>query len=524
MNAEGFDLRDDHIPGEHVNAYLHDFARHYDLVKHMRLKCQVDEAVDIGDEGWDLHFKEGTPGHQTERTMRARKLVVATGLTSEPLMPKFPGQENFKAPIFHTSEFSRANNGLGPYKKVVVFSGAKSSWDVAYAYASAGVPVDWVIRKSGHGPCWMAPNRLTPLKEMPELLVQMRFLTWLNPVIFSDGFEWIRRILHTTWLGRKLVDGFHHKMEHSLIEENGYDKHPETAKLKPWHEFYFVGTNRGLLNYDTDFFELVREGKIRVHIADVDKLEGNTIHFFDGTSLETEVVICGTGWKHTPTLKFSNVLDIGIPSISDFPLREQFEQKADAEIFAKFPALEKQPSHQDVKPIPGTDAQEAQPYYLYRYMVPPAYTQTPKLAFAGIYRSPATISIAQAQALWISAFFLKNIQSLRFAPATNAGNALPAPDGKQATFTGVPDAKAREILYETILHARWNKWRYSNGFGAWFPELLFDAVPYIDKLLKDVGVRWRRKVHWWQEWFSPYRPVDYEGIVEEYIAAKRELL
>lgn len=518
MSTEGFNLRDDHIPGEHVNAYLRDFANHYDLVKHMRFNCHVEEAVDVGGQGWELHFKEGTPGYQAARMIRARRLVVATGLTSEPLMPKFPGQEHFDAAIYHTSEFSRANNGLGPYKKVVVFSGAKSSWDVAYAYASAGVQVDWVIRKSGHGPCWMAPNRLTPLKALPELLVQMRFLTWINPVIFSDGFEWIRGVLHTTWLGRKLVEGLHHKMEHSLVEENQYDKHPETAKLKPWHEFYFIGTNRGLLNYETDFFELVRQGKIRVHIADVDEIKGKTVHLSDGTSLETEVIICGTGWKHNPTIKFSNALGIGLPQTSDFPLREHFERKADAEIFSKFPMLREQPSHREVKPMPGTDTRKPEPYCLYRYIVPPAYTKLPKLAFAGIYRTPATITIAQVQALWITAFFENNVSSLRFMSEPAITD--PTRPKELSTFASVHDAKTHEILYETILHARWNKWRYSNGFGAWFPEISFDVIPYVDMLLKDVGARWRRKGSWWQEWFSAYRPTDYEGVVEEYIAAK----
>ncbi|KAF2646747.1 FAD/NAD(P)-binding domain-containing protein [Massarina eburnea CBS 473.64] len=494
MSTEGFSLADDHIPGEHVNGYLQSYVEEFDLSQYLQFNTVVDTAVDEGDAGWTVTVTKKDGENETSTTMKTARLIVATGLTSEPSMPDLAGRSSFGAPVYHTSEFAKAENGLGPYKKVVLLSGAKFSWDIACAYALAGIQVDWVIRESGHGPCWMTPNRLTPLKVIPELLLQTRLITWLSPCIWgdSDGFASIRNFLHQHWLGRKIVDGFFDKMAHSIMEHNKYDSHPETAKLKPWDDVFFIGTNRGLLNYGTDFFELVRKGLIRVHIADITNLSHHTVHLSDGQSLDAEVLICGTGWKDAPQFNFITNRELGLPGHVNKSALEHVS-RADAEIFKKCPKLQNQPQPRRFKPITtDTKVTRSEPYRLYRFMVPPAFTQSRTLAFAGAYRSPATTIIAQAQALWITAFFDDQLPALRNSES------------------------ADHIMYETVLHTQFGKWRYSRGFGARFPELWFECLPYVDLLLRDIGIVNRRKGSWWGERFTPYFPKDYAGIVREY--------
>lgn len=505
MNTEGFNLANDHIPGEHVNEYLHNFAKRFDLERHMRFNCTVTSAIDQGGpSGWTLSIThQPPPTPPSPYQISALKLIVATGLTSEPFMPQLPGKASFNASIYHTSEFAKAEGGLGPFQKVVLLSGAKFSWDIACAYASAGVQVDWVIRASGHGPCWMMPNRLTPLKIIPEYLLQTRLVTWLSPCIWDDGFSSIRNWFHRSWLGRKIVDAFFAKMQHSVEESNGYERHEETKKLRPWDDVFFIGTNRGLLNYgaEVDFFEFVRSGRVRVHVADITQLSHHTVHLSDGTALhDTDVLICGTGWKDTPQLQFITEKELGLPG----HLSASFQQHiaaAEAQIFETCPKLQHQPAPRHTKPMTD-DVKELvpEPYRLYRFMVPPAFIQTRTLAFAGAYRSPATTVIAQTQALWITAFFDRQLPAL----------AASLDDNKTL----------QRILYETVLHTQFGKWRYSRGFGARFPELWFDCLPYVDLMLRDVGVRNQRKKTWWAERFTPYMPTDYVGIVDEYLALK----
>lgn len=498
MSTKGFDLADDHIPGEHVNEYLHEYAQKFGLLPSMRLNSAVKSAADNGPAGWTLTVLQQHSPSTKEYSITARKLVLATGLTSEPFMPTLVGKENFSAPIYHSSAFAKASHGLDTFKRVVLLSGAKFSWDIACAYASAGVQVDWVIRKSGHGPCWMLPNRLTPLKIIPELLLQTRLITWLSPCIWDDGFVFIRKFFHQHWLGRKIVDAFFKKMQHSAEESNGYDEHPETAKLKPWDDVFFIGTNRGLLNYGVDFFEFVRNGSIRVHIADITHLSHQRVHLSDGNALDADVLICGTGWKDTPQLNFTTEKELGLPGHKPASLQKHIAQ-ADAEIFTNCPKLRNQPVPRNIKPMSDKPLEFLlEPYRLYRFMIPPAFIESRTLAFAGTYRSPATTIIAQTQALWITAFFDNQIPTLRSSDEHTAAH----------------------IAYETVLHTQFGKWRYSRGFGARFPELWFDCLPYVDLMLKDIGVENRRKASWWKECFTPYMPMDYIGIVAEYMARK----
>jgi hypothetical protein len=348
----------------------------------------------------------------------------------------------------------------------------------------------------------MLPPRLTPLKIIPELLLQTRLITWLSPCIWDDGFSYIRNFFHQHWLGRKITNIFFAKMQHFAEESNKYDAHPETAKLHPWDDVFFIGTNRGLLNYKVDFFEFVRNGQIRVHIADITKLTHRTVHLSDGHALEADVLICGTGWKDTPQLNFVTERELGLPG--HLPSSAQpYIVKADAAILENCPKLRNQPPPRKTTPMTDNVVEKtSQPYRLYRFMVPPAFIDSRTLAFAGAYRSPATTIIAQTQALWITAFFDNQIQELK-------------PGFK---------AKPERIMYETVLHTQFGKWRYSRGFGARFPELWFDCLPYVDLMLKDIGVPNQRKKSWWAERFTPYMPADYVGIVKDYLALKAQSL
>jgi cation diffusion facilitator CzcD-associated flavoprotein CzcO len=134
----------EHIPGEVMNRYLTDYAERFDIFDKIRRWTTVSAAEhqDGPDGGWVLTVQN------FERTYNifAAKLVVATGLTSEPFLPHIAGQETFGAPRFHGKDFIQWAETLDSAKRVTVFGGTKLAWDAVYAYASRGVKVDWVIR------------------------------------------------------------------------------------------------------------------------------------------------------------------------------------------------------------------------------------------------------------------------------------------------------------------------------------------------------------------------------------------
>lgn len=74
-----------------------------------------------------------------------------------------------------------------------------------------------------------------------------------------------------------------------------------------------------------------------------------------------------------------------------------------------------------------------------------------------------------------------------------------------------------KLEYETVLHNRLGKWRSPTDWGSSkVPSFIFDAVPYFDLLLSDLGLQSHRKKGWWAEIWRPYGPRDYEGVNKEW--------
>ncbi|KAK3688198.1 hypothetical protein B0T22DRAFT_458928 [Podospora appendiculata] len=524
MDTETFGVKPgEHIPGEVMHDYLSKYAEKFDIADKIRYqhKSLTAEHQEGPEGGWILTVQNG----ETETRISARKLIMATGLASAPFLPHFRGQEVFGLPIFHGKDFLQHSDTLDSAKSVTVFGGTKSGWDVVYAYASKGIKVEWVIRESGHGPAWMAPPYVTPFKKWLEKLVNIRYLTWFSPCIWgtADGYEGMRKFYHQTAIGRAITDFFWSTLGNDVISLNKYDSHPETRKLKPWSEAMFTASSFSILNYPTDFFDVVRNGTVKVHIADVTHLSPGKVHLSDGAQLETDLLCCVTGWKHVPAIKFLPEgidKELGIPhtpSTSEPYFTPNQVQRADDEILSRFPRLRNQPvQNKNLKPlvdnkgISTTDeinpSTALTPYTLYRFIAPPSATflQTRDTAFAGVTSSFATALIAHAQSIWIYAYLNDKLPAKVLPPVTARAN------------IEQPAKSIQDLQYETVLHARFGKWRYPAGHGSQFPDFVFDAVPYLDLLVGDLGLEVHRKKSWWREIVMPYGPEDYTDLVAEF--------
>ena len=526
MDPETFGVKPgEHIPGTVVHKYLTMYAERHDILRRIRFNRQVKSVERKEDGGWLVTSSKTDNGADAQNgkaeteSILARKLVIATGLTSQPFIPKFKGSESFDAPIFHAKELhKRAGETVREGNNVIVFGGSKSGFDAAYAHVSQGATVDWIIRKSGTGPVWMAPAYVTPLKQRFEKLVGIRFLTWLSPCIWgdNDGFSRVRRLLHNTKIGRWIVDSFWSILSNDVLAANNYEQHPEVLKLKPWTPAFWTACSLSLLNYPTDFFQYVREGKIRVHIEDIDHLSEKTVHLSNDTAVHGNALICATGWKHRPVIEFlPNGIDaqLGVPHDQDLEDDTRTE-KADNLILERFPRLRAQPPIEKGRrrALEGneSDAVMSRPYRLYRFMVPPAYINDRSIAFAGVIMSIHTVMCAQIQALWLTAYFsgqlLSDLPSPSQYPIEKANG--------HATRGQIFDEE--DVQWQAILNSQFGKWRYPAGMGKRFPDFVFDAMPYVDGLLQDLGLRFRRKGGWLRELFEPYGVDDYKGLVGEW--------
>ncbi|KAK9417320.1 putative FAD/NAD(P)-binding domain-containing protein [Seiridium unicorne] len=470
-----------HIPGTVLNRYLTDYARHFGFLNRVKFHHQVDGVESTKSGPWILTVT--TPDGQ--KRIETAKLVLATGLTSTPNMPKYKGADSFKAPLYHAKEFCDRADTLKGIKNAVVVGGAKSAFDVAHACVEAGSTVDLVIRPDGHGPVWIAPPFVTPLKRRLDKLLFVRWMTWFSPCPWGaeDGYAGPRNFLHGTAIGRFLVKSFWNTLGSDVIKANDYDSHPELQKLKPWNSAFWIGSGLSILNYSTPLFDMVKEGKIRVHIQNIDHLEGKKVVLDDGTTLDADVMICSTGWKKESSLKITGLGAAGLSlPVSEKELA-QLNQEADQKMLSMFPLLKDQPKLR-------FEEKRGEPLRLYRFAIPPASVTKRNLAFAGMISTVGTAVCASVQGLWISMFLDEKLDRLAMSD--------------------------EEIKQEVMLHTQWGRWRYPCGYGASLPDFVFDSLPYVDLLLKDMGLNNHRKGGMIAELTSSYEPGDFAGLFTEW--------
>jgi len=197
------------------------------------------------------------------------------------------------------------------------------------------------------------------------------------------------------------------------------------------------------------------------------------------------VLLCGTGWH--PSLDFFDkdlLVKLDLPHDSKDEhdgYRERWadlEKEADLKVIQKFPLLADPPPHPH-KPRATT------PYRLYNGIAPLA---DDSIVFIGHVLVGNYFSVAEAQAIWITAYFDKQLR-------------LPSPAEREA---------------EIALFTAWCRRRYlSNGENG--NHLTFEFIVYADRLIQDVGLSSNRK-GWFKNWFSPCMAQDMAGFRDEYIA------
>lgn len=506
-----------HIPGAVVHTYLCDAVKHFCIASKIRLNTKVQVAKLEDDSSWIVETAAhsstlGVESLASRHELRARKLVLATGTTSEPFRPTFDNESAFVGPILHSKELQGRSSELASASSVVVVGGNKSAFDVCYTAAQNGSEVHMVMRPRGGGPNYVWPARFTWFWVTTSLarLSCTRFAAYFDPCIWVTG--WIQWFLHRTWVGRLLTMLFWQLLRHRIEEINGYDKSDGTRLVKPWTSPYWMGNSLSVHNYEESWFDLAARGKIKVHIADIEYLSERAVHLSNGETLSADALVCCTGWKAAPPIRF---IPDDLPSTLGLPgavyEHNSDTLRADQRVFSLFPDLSKGPDKHI--PIPGDrekhwDFEQTQreyastAYQLYRFLVPtnPAFLRNRTIAFIGAHLSVHAIVLAQVQALWITAFFMDRVTNI--------------------FVQSLASAKLEDIKNEAVLHAEFERLRHppeAGGSGQRYPDLIFDSIPYVDMLLKDLGMQVHRKPSWYKELFEPHGVRDYRDLTQDWI-------
>jgi putative flavoprotein involved in K+ transport len=254
-------------------AYLERYARRFSIRPQFGIELQGLRA-DAGD-GWMVSTSDGS--------MRARRIVLATGACTEPLIPNWPGRQTFKPTLIHSSQYRnpRAYHG----KRVLVVGSGNSASEIAADLAGArDVTVEMavrtpptIVRRDTHG----VPTQPVgiALRYAPAAIA--------NPLGAA-----LRRLT--------IPD----------LSEFGLPR-PKT----PFSQFQRTGTVPVL---DHGFVAAVRSGAITIRTA-VTALDGRDVIHADGSRSSPDAVVAATGYRSglRPILGPLGLLDArDLPTIS----------------------------------------------------------------------------------------------------------------------------------------------------------------------------------------------------------------
>ena len=386
---------------------------------------------------------------------------------------------------------------------------------------------------------------LGPFRCWLEKLTTVRFLTLFSPCVWGqfDGFGYVRSLMHGTKVGRKIVDIFWQKLTQETIAQSGLNDHDELRKLIPDQPAFWYANGLSILNYPTNIHDFVKSGQVTVIRQDVERLAyPKSIKFRDDTTIDVDALICSMGWQHAPSITFlpsSLHAKLGLPSNfyskPESQLWDDLDRRADLEILSRFPYLATGPKvdpkttaiKENLPPMPSAieakkvAKEQFTPWRLARGIAPPDLTDR-SIVFMGMMLNLQSAVRSEISSIWAHAYLNNRLETPLASISTfdlpkDTANDIPAEKSFSSTAEGLSDD--RNCLYETALFNRFGRWRYPMGYGARFPDFVFDGIPYLDLLLHDLGLRsWRKGWGWFGELFGgSYGQADYRGLVAEWM-------
>ncbi|KAH7319020.1 flavin-binding monooxygenase-like protein-like protein [Rhexocercosporidium sp. MPI-PUGE-AT-0058] len=510
------------LPAAKVHEYLERYVDKFDLRSRCKLntKCtRIGRSNSLNPTTWTIDFETRTAANGTLKgSLQCDKLIIATGINSTPILPSNIDWSTFEGSIMHSKEIGTRHVHLTSKEinRVTVVGGNKSAVDAVNLCATAGKEVDWIIRKEGFGPGALLEARTLGIHA--GAFKNMRASAVMFPNIFAASGFWYW-FFHSgkSKLGTRILNWMLRQISSSAMKE--YERNENTMMMSPDVKD-LLWSNSGIsVFHDHAFLNMVADGElINVHRASVSKLSKRNAHLSDGQIIPCDAAIFATGWKmNQPGIFDPDLLpELGLPipteqqSSHEARRWNRLDDVAESHLRNLFPTLAHPPpevvSYDKRHCGPATTT----PFRLFRNIVPPslAARNERSLIVLGLLISTNLPTYAEVSSLWGVAY----LENLPFCPAMTK------------TLTNVSEME-KDI---SLLQAYGNL-RYRNPSAHFLDgsELIQD---FTDTLMRDLGLEPERKrkaaeKKWWElrivglvkEWFSPYRGIDYLGLVDEYL-------
>jgi putative flavoprotein involved in K+ transport len=234
---------------------------------------------------WEVSaVREGEP-----LTLRPRQLVLATGISSQPNLPKLPGQDVFKGVQHHSSRHPGPDAYAG--RRAVVIGSNNSAFDICGALWEHGADVTMVQRSSTN------IVRSDTLMEIglgalySQQAVDAGVTTEKADTIFASLPYRIMADFQIPLYDqmRERDSDFYRRLEAAGFD---LDWGPDGSGL------FMKYLRRGSGYYiDVGSAELVADGRVKLAKGQVDHLTEEAVVLQDGTELAADLVVYATGYE-----------------------------------------------------------------------------------------------------------------------------------------------------------------------------------------------------------------------------------
>lgn len=236
-----------------VHAYLESFVEHFELADSIHLDCPVERTERLPDGVWRVTLGSGEVRHYDA-------LVIANGHHNTPNLPDYAADASVDA--IHSQQY-RYRHGYQDKQVMVVGvgnSGAQIAVDVSH-----DARMTYLSLRRG-------------VYVLPHYLFGIR----IDKVMGCLNDWWVKKILPYPLTGLMFTG-----LYKALIA-----KRKQLGMPKPDHLMM-----SSLPTLSENFANRVGDGKLKV-VPQVQRIDGNTVHFVDGSQLEVDAVIYATGY-HT---------------------------------------------------------------------------------------------------------------------------------------------------------------------------------------------------------------------------------
>lgn len=249
-----FDEQTQYFPDhEDMHRYLVSYAERFDLVKLVRFNTRIDEIKPLFEPAkgeaplWALHTEHGD-------VLEFDTVIAATGHLSVPLHVSM-FQNDFTGEYLHAHYYREPDPYVG--KRICIIGVGNSACDISGDVCATAKRCVLVARSG--------------VVIVPKLLFGLPF---------TDITRQIQRPWIPAWLRRKLI-GWLMWIAHGDVSKLGFKKlENERAHI----------TSNGTIVTDVAYNRIqVKQG--------IERIEGQTIHFVDGTCDEFDILIAATGYQ-----------------------------------------------------------------------------------------------------------------------------------------------------------------------------------------------------------------------------------